>query len=116
MFLNIVLCKYFNVGSAIIAYFIYVCIIIGLYYISFYKKLLGLSRKKMIHCFVVPTAIAVVVYIFASLVPISVDMFRGINERVAYILVCLLKTMVWGIPYIAILHFCKIIDFKQLKK
>ena len=43
-------------------------------------------------------------------------MFTGMNERVAYVLVCVVKTLVWGIPYIAILHFCKIIDFKQLKK
>lgn len=32
MILNVVLCKYFEVGSAIIAYFLYVCTIIGLYY------------------------------------------------------------------------------------
>lgn len=44
MILNVVLCKYFEVGSAIIAYFLYVCTIIGLYYVVFYKKLLHLSR------------------------------------------------------------------------
>lgn len=38
MILNVVLCKYFEVGSAIIAYFLYVCTIIGLYYVVFYKK------------------------------------------------------------------------------
>ncbi len=37
MILNVVLCKYFEVGSAIIAYFLYVCTIIGLYYVVFYK-------------------------------------------------------------------------------
>ena len=116
MALNIVLCKYFSVGSAILAYFVYVLIIIGLYYVSFYKKLLNLSRMKMVKCFLVPTVIAIGVYVIASLVPISIDMFGAINVRVAYILVCIVKTMVWGIPYIAILHFCKIIDFKQLKK
>ena len=63
-----------------------------------------------------PTVIATSIFIIASLVPISVDMFTGMNERVAYVLVCVVKTLVWGIPYIAILHFCKIIDFKQLKK
>lgn len=116
MALNILLCKYFNVGSAIFAYFIYVCIIIGLYYISFYKKLLNLSRKKMMKCFFIPTIIAAGSYVIASLVPIRVDAFVGMNERVAYVLVCLIKTLVWGIPYLAVLHFCKIIDFKQLKR
>lgn len=37
MILNVVLCKYFEVGSAIIAYFLYVCTIIGLYYVVFIK-------------------------------------------------------------------------------
>ena len=114
--LNISLCRYFNVGSAIIAYFVYVCIIIGLYYISFYKKLLNLSRKKMVKCFVVPTVIAFIVYIIASLVPINIKMLGDINERLAYILVCLMKTIIWGVPYILILYICKIIDFKQFKK
>lgn len=36
MILNVVLCKYFEVGSAIIAYFLYVCTIICLYYVVFY--------------------------------------------------------------------------------
>lgn len=116
MALNILLCKYFNVGSAIFAYFIYVCIIIGLYYISFYKKLLNLSRKKMMKCFFIPTIIAAGIYVIASLVPIRVVAFVGMNERVAYVLVCLIKTLVWGIPYLVVLHFCKIIDFKQLKR
>lgn len=70
----------------------------------------------MMKCFLVPTVIAIGVYVIASLIPISINMFGAINVRVAYILVCIVKTMVWGIPYIAILHFCKIIDFKQLKK
>ena len=116
MVLHIVICTHLNVGSAILAYFVYVCIIIVLYYISFYKKLLNLSRMKMMKCFLVPTVIAIGVYVLASLIPISINMFGAINVRVAYILVCIVKTMVWGIPYIAILHFCKIIDFKQLKK
>lgn len=116
MAINIALCRYFNVGSAILAYFIYVCIIIGLYYVSFYKKLLNLSRRKMIKCFVVPTSIAAIVYVIVSLIPVDIGIFGHINERFAYILVCIIKTFIWSVPYIAILHFCKIIDFKQLRK
>ena len=71
---------------------------------------------KMMKCFLVPTAIAIGVYVIASLIPINIDMFGAINVRVANIFVCIVKTMIWGIPYIVILHFCKIIDFKQLKK
>lgn len=116
MMLNIVLCKYLNVGSAIIAYFIYVCIIIGLYYISFYKKLLNLSRKKMLRCFVVPTAIAALLYVAISMIPIDKSIFGEMNERLSYIILCVVKTLMWAMPYLAILYFGKIIDFKQLKK
>ena len=114
--LNIVLCKYFNVGSAIIAYFIYVCFIIGLYYVSFYKKLLNLSRRKMLVCFLIPTIVAALVYIVVSCIPIDKSFFGDINERIGYVLVCVLKTMMWAIPYIAILYFGKMVDFKQIKK
>ena len=116
MILNIVLCKYFNVGSAIIAYFIYVCFIIGLYYVSFYKKLLNLSRRKMLVCFLIPTIVAALVYIVVSCIPIDKSIFGDINERIGYVLVCVLKTMMWAIPYITILYFGKIVDFKQIKK
>ena len=116
MILNIALCRYFDVGSAIIAYFIYVCIIIGLYYVSFYKKLLNLSRLKLLKCFIAPTTVAICVYFIVSLVPIKITLFPSINERLAYIIICFLKTLIWAIPYICILNVLKIVDFKQLRK
>lgn len=114
--LNIILCKYLNVGSAIVAYFIYVCFIIGLYYIAFYKKLLNLSRKQMVINFAIPTLIALLVYFVIALIPIDKSIFGNINERIGYILVCIVKTLLWAIPYVAILYFGKIVDFKQIKK
>lgn len=116
MLLNVFLCKYFEIGSAIMAYFFYVCVIIGLYYVSFYKKLLGLSRKKMIVCFAKPTIIAFIIYILVSLIPLDISIFGAINERVAYILLCVVKSLIWVIPYVVILYFTKVMDFKQLKK
>lgn len=116
MVINVLLCKFFNVGSAILAYFLYVCFIIGLYYISFYKKLLKLSRRKMLASFALPSVVAFLTYVLVSMIPFEISMFGSINERIAYILMCLLKTSVWAVPYVAILHFCKIIDFKQLRK
>ena len=116
MAINIGLCKYLEVGSAIIAYFIYVCIIIGLYYVSFYKKLLNLSRLRLLKCFVVPTAVATIVYVFVAFLPIDITMFSAINERLAYMIICAVKTLIWAIPYLVILRVFKIVDFKQLKK
>ena len=65
MILNVVLCKYFEVGSAIIAYFLYVCTIIGLYYVVFYKKLLHLSRLKLFLCFIKPTLVGSVLCVIS---------------------------------------------------
>lgn len=116
MLLNIFLCKYFDVGSAILAYFVYVCVIIGLYYVSFYKKLLDLSRKKMLLCFAKPIFIAFLVYVGVVWIPIDISIFGHINERVAYILLCFIKALIWAIPYVAILYFTKVVDFKQLRR
>lgn len=116
MFLNAVLCKYYDVGSAVIAYFVYVLIIMGLYYMYFYKKLLHLSRLRMFRCFALPTSIALLCYIFVYLIPVSTSLYGDINERVTYIFVCVTKSMIWLILYMAILQTTRIIDFKILRK
>lgn len=116
MALNIALCKYFEVGSAIIAYFIYVLFIIGLYYAYFYKKLLQLSRLRMFKCFLLPVAEAALVYALVSLVPISADQFDLDDGRLAYMLACIAKALLWLIPYAVLLQCTKTVDFLQLIK
>lgn len=116
MLLNVLLCKYFNVGSAIIAYFLYVCTIIGLYYTVFYKKLLHLSRLRLFLCFIKPTLIGAVLCGVVFLIPISDKLFASINERVAYLLICVIKALIWLVPYVVILVALKIVDFKALRK
>ena len=117
MLLNVLLCKYFNVGSAIIAYFLYVCTIIGLYYTVFYKKLLHLSRLRLFLCFIKPTLIGAVLCGVVFLIPISDKLFASsMNERVAYLLICVIKALIWLVPYVVILVALKIVDFKALRK
>ena len=114
--LNAFLCKYFSVGSAVISYFIYTLAIIGLYYVSFYKKLLGLSRFRMFGCFLYPVIIAIVAFCIVSFLPISVDSFDGINLRLAYIIVCIIKSIIWLSLYTFALYQFNIMDLKELKK
>lgn len=116
MLLNVLLCKYFNVGSAIIAYFLYVCTIIGLYYTVFYKKLLHLSRLRLFLCFIKPTLIGAVLCGVVFLIPISDKLFASMNERVAYLLICVIKALIWLVPYVVILVALRIVDFKALRK
>lgn len=115
MILNVVLCKYFEVGSAIIAYFLYVCTIIGLYYVVFYKKLLHLSRLRLFMCFIKPTLVGSVLCVIVHLIPISIDIFADINQRIALLLICGIKTLMWFLPFVLILKMLKIIDLKSLK-
>jgi len=116
MLLNVLLCKYLEVGSTVIAYFVYTLIIIGLYYVSFYKKLLGLNRLKLFRCFLVPVIIAFLIFIIVYFIPITKNCFGEINERLAYILVCITKTLIWLLPYVGILLFFNIIDLRKVKK
>lgn len=115
MILNVVLCKYFEVGSAIIAYFLYVCTIIGLYYVVFYKKLLHLSRLKLFLCFIKPTLVGSVLCVIVNFVPISIDIFAGLNEMIAFLLICGIKSLIWFLPFVLVLKMLKILDLKSLK-
>ncbi|MCI1640754.1 MAG: oligosaccharide flippase family protein [Bacteroidales bacterium] len=114
--INILLCRSFGAGSAIIGYFIYVLIVIGLYYFVYYKKLMGLDRIKMLKSFLVPTIISFAVLACARLVKIDISWFSGINIRLAYIIICIIKTMIWLIPYIGILFATGVLKFADLKK
>lgn len=114
--LNALLCKYFNVGSAVIGYFIYVIIVIGLYYTSYYKSLIGLNRKRMILCFMKPTLVSLLLLGTIYIIPFNIeDISIVMNERVNYIIICVVKTLLWLIPYITILFLLKILDLKMLK-
>ncbi len=115
MVLNIILCRHLGVGSAIIAYFLYVCTIIGLYYLVFYKKLLHLSRLRLFLCFIKPTILGTTLCVLTSWIKISISIFSNINERIAYLLICCIKSLIWLLPYILLLAIFKIIDFKTLK-
>lgn len=114
MVLNVFLCRCIDVGSAVIAYLVYVLIMIGLYYISFYKKLLHLRRLKLFKCFLGPTILAIIVYVLICFIPIDLSMFGHMNERLIYILICFIKTVLWCIPYLLLLSIFKIINLKHL--
>ena len=112
--INIVLTNIYGVGSAIVAYFIYVLIVIGLYYVYYYKKLLNLSRIKMFWTFIKPTLIAIILLVAIKLIPniwIETD-----GSRLSYMYVCFIKSVLWLIPYLLILFALRIIDIKDFRK
>lgn len=117
--LNALLCRQYGVGSAVIAYFVYVVIVIGAYYLVYYRKLMGLSRWKMARSFLLPTLIAFALMALCLwLVKLSPENFPGMGRRWAYILICLIKTACWIIPFFACLLLSgqlRLSEFKELK-
>ena len=117
--LNALLCRQFGVGSAVIGYLVYVVIVIGAYYLVYYRKLMGLSRWKMARSFLLPTlpafALAAVCMLLVRLTP---EDFPGIGRRLAFVFITLIKTACWLIPYAALLLLARIVrlsEFKELK-
>lgn len=116
IFINALLSKRFGVGSAVISYFIYVVCIIGLYYLHFYKSLLRLNRWKMIKSFLFPVLIAVCVALFVRSIPLTRDILPMLNDRIAYVVLCVIKSLIWMVPYLLLLTVFKQIDWKQIRR
>jgi len=107
MAINIVLCKQMGVGAAVIGYFIYVIIVIGLNYVSYYKKLMHLSRTKMVFSFLRPTFLAVIATFIVYEMPSQWYGVQVFDERMSLIAQCLIKTVLWIIPFIVLLFITK---------
>ncbi len=116
MIINVLLCPRFGVGSAIIGYFVYVLIVIGLYYVAYYQKLMKLSRWKMFRSFIGPTIISFAIFYIVHFVPLKIEWFSMFNLRLQMILMCIFKTFLWLIPYIAIIWVLRIIDIKTFRE
>lgn len=118
--LNVVLCRHYGVGSAVISYFVYVCIVIGLYYMYYYRKVIGLKRHRMMLSFLVPTVLSFAVYaICAYFIKLDVSSFPSLAPRLSYICICVIKTLAWLIPYALILlatRTVRLSEFSELKK
>lgn len=114
--INIALCSRYEVGSAIVGYFVYVLIVISLYYVAYYERIINLSRWRMFRCFIIPTIISLIILAAVSLVPIKVEWFSILTVRMQYISVCLVKSLLWLIPYLLVLCGFNIIDWKSFRK
>lgn len=102
--LNAFLCQYFEVGSAIIAYFIHVIITTSLYYVYYYNKVMGLSRLRMLMCFVKPTLLAFICAALVYLIKFDCKIFDSFqNQRVVLISISVVKILIWFIAFIAII-------------
>lgn len=104
-----------GVGSAVIGYLIYVIIVIGAYYIAYYKTLLNLSRRKMMLSFLKPTFLAGISFAI-TIITFNV-VFINIDSSIRWQLIMLfiIKSIFWLIIYIALITFTKMIKFNNWK-
>ena len=70
----------------------------------------------MFKSFLIPVAEAALVYAVASLVPVSAGWFGVGDGRLAHILACAVKSLLWLVPYAVLLQCTKTVDFLQLIK
>ena len=114
--LNIILAPLYGVGAAIISYFLYVVVVIGLYYLGYYKKILNLSRIRMFYSFAKPTLISLILLYVVSQINIPYCFFYIGNEKVTYLFVFVFKVLIWFIPYCLLLFGFKVIRLNEFKK
>ncbi len=114
--LNIFLAPLYGVGASVISYFMYVIIVIGLYYIGYYKKLFDLSRRRMFISFAKPTLISIFLLLFVQAITTNYDMSSFGSERLNYIFICVVKSLIWLLLYLVLLLGLRIVKFSELKR
>lgn len=112
--INCVLCKYIEVGSAILGYAFFVLVIQGLYYVSFYKSLLKLSRFSMFMSFLKPTLLGLLSLVICLFIPFDNIHFWNDN-RFYYIVMFFAKAIAWFLPYIFLLFIFKQVSIQEIK-
>lgn len=112
--INCALSKSLGVGSAIVAYGIYVLLQVSLYYIYFYRKLLNLSRLKLFLDFLYPTLIAIASLLLCILIPFDKISFWN-NNRFYHLSMFVVKSVCWFIPYAIMVFSFNLITIKEIK-
>ena len=119
MIINAALCKAIPVGSAVIGYGTYMSILVIAYYVYYYNRYLNLSRLMLFKVFIVPVGLAVI----SSLLPLSLDLdislfdTFSINDRVKYIIIFILNSLMWFGMYTILLKFFRLLpSLKDIRK
>ena len=75
---------------------------------------MGLNRIKMFTSFMYPTLISLAIFAIVYFIP-TPNVFNLIsNTRIKYIVICIFKTAIWILPYLAILTKMNKISIKEI--
>lgn len=116
MLINGCLCRYFSVGSAIIGYSVYVIILMTMYYALFYNRYLQLSTVRIVMSFLKPFLCGLITYFIILLIPEhSWHIIFTPSDRINYLLICIIKYVIWLIPFLFCLYITGIIKYYKIK-
>lgn len=105
MIINAVLVNYFNVGSAVLGYLVYIIIQMSFYYLYFNNKVLGLISLKIFKSFIVPTLLGFFALFLVTIINLELNIWLKI----------IFKSVIWCLFYITLLFVAKVIDMSKLK-
>ncbi|WP_339865815.1 polysaccharide biosynthesis C-terminal domain-containing protein [uncultured Algoriphagus sp.] len=106
LLINVILIPYYEVGSAIIGYGVYIVIQMSFYYFYFNNKVLDISSIRVFTSFIKPVSVG----IFMTLIVFSIDFdFSDIY------LALLVKEFAWLFGFLVFLFMFKILDDKVIK-
>lgn len=108
MGINIVFCNTWGVGSAVIAYFIYVLLVMFFNYIYYYGKTLALSRIKIFSSALYPNIIAIITAL------LTVYTFNSCFTVTSLVTLLTVKVLLWLILYSGCVLFFKQINIREL--
>ncbi len=108
---NVVLCRFYGVGSAVIGYFVYILIQQGFYYCYFNTRIMKLNSWTVLRMFIVPTGIGLALFLCIS----WLDIDLGSTNRFYLILQGFLKGAIWLFLFLTVICSFKILRLSDLK-
>jgi O-antigen/teichoic acid export membrane protein len=114
IFLNIILCKRWGVGSSVIGYTYYVIAQTIFQYIFMYSHILNLNSIRIFKSYILPVGIGIVTSILFFILNKFVNWDLTCYSKYIQLLFIILKSIVWLIIYITLLHVSNIVNMKQL--
>ena len=112
--INAVLAKYFNVGSAVIGYTVYILINLVFNYVFYYGKYLHLNKFVIFKSFFYPAALGVTIMFLVKFFCGNLYIYI-LNERISYIIIAVIKALMWVILYCVMLYLMKVVKFDGKK-
>lgn len=114
IFLNVILCQHWGVGSSVIGYAYYVIAQTIFQYIYMYSHILRLNSIRIFKSYILPVGIGII----TSILFFTLNKYSNYDlthyPKYIQLLLIILKSIIWLTIYIILIHNSKIINIKQI--